>query len=256
MPAFVDIHSHVLWGVDDGARDVETSIEMLRIAAENGTSDIVATPHSDFRYSFDPHKVAQRIEELTGATGGTPRIHTGCDFHLHVENIEDCLAHPGKYTINHLRYLMVEFSEASIPKGIGKVFEKMFAAGITPVITHPERNPLLTKNSGLMTSWLASGCLTQLTAQSFLGRFGKAAQTAAEDFVERGMAHFVASDAHDPVHRPPDLSGAFGSVTARYGSQIAERLFITNPSAVLTGALIERGMPKPAPARRTWFSFR
>src|SRR5260370_24492079 len=123
MAGFVDIHSHILWGVDDGARDLDMSLEMLRIAAESGTTDIVATPHSDLRFPFDADKIAERIRQISEAAGVKPRIHTGCDFHLHFENIADCLAHPDKYTINHLRYLMVEFSEMSVPTGGGQVVE-------------------------------------------------------------------------------------------------------------------------------------
>ncbi len=116
MAGFVDIHSHILWGLDDGAKDLDIALEMLRIAAEGGTSDIVATPHCDLKYSFDPEKVAERISELIQAPGPKPRVHAGCDFHFHFENIADCLAHPDKYTINHLRYLMVEFSRLTSRK--------------------------------------------------------------------------------------------------------------------------------------------
>jgi len=255
MTAFVDIHSHILWGLDDGARDLEMSLEMLRIAVESGTSDIVATPHSDLHYAFDPEKIDERIRELNEAPGPKPRIHSGCDFHLHVENISDCLEHPGKYTINHLRYLMVEFSDLNIPKSIGQVFDRLLEAGITPVITHPERNGLLMKNIPQLVSWIHTGCLLQVTGQSFTGRFGKQARSAAGDLMSRGMVHFIASDAHDTVHRPPDLAEPYQFVVQHYGEDVAARLFVANPAATLTGGYFDVEMPETVAPRRKWFFF-
>jgi protein-tyrosine phosphatase len=255
MTGFVDIHSHILWGVDDGARDLDMTIEMLRIASGNGTTDIVATPHSDLDFSFDPDTISERILEIAKLPGAKPRIHTGCDFHLHVENISDCLAHPTKYTINHLRYLMVEFSNLNVPKSIGQVLEQMVEAGITPVITHPERNRLLMSDTERLVGWIRSGCLLQVTAQSFLGRFGRVARTAACELMSRHMVHFIASDAHDPVKRPPDLTGAYEFVTKRYGAETAERMFVANPSATLTGAHLDIEAPEPTKPPRKWFFF-
>jgi protein-tyrosine phosphatase len=255
MAGFVDIHSHILWGLDDGALDLDISLEMLRIAAESGTSDIVATPHSDLQFTFDPEKIAERIRELNQTPGSKPRIHTGCDFHLHFDNIGDCLEHPTKYTINHLRYLMVEFSEINIPKSLSQVFERMLNAGITPVITHPERNALLMKDQAQLVAWIHAGCLLQVTAQSFLGRFGKRARAAAADLMSRGMVHFVASDAHDPVHRPPDLRPSYEFVAAHYGADTARCLFEINPAATLTGEYVDVEMPETLTPRRRWFFF-
>ena len=90
----IDIHSHILWGVDDGARSREDSIAMLRLATETGTTDIVATPHCNSQYQFDPAARDERIRELTGATGGAPRIHSGCDFRLSYDNIQVALREP------------------------------------------------------------------------------------------------------------------------------------------------------------------
>jgi protein-tyrosine phosphatase len=255
MSVFVDIHSHILWGLDDGARDFETSLEMLRIAAESGTSDIVATPHSDLHFAFDPEKIAERIQEISQAPGVRPRIHTGCDFHLHFDNISDCLANPTKYTINHLRYLMVEFPDINIPKSTDRVFESMLQAGITPIVTHPERNGALMADMERLVAWIHAGCLLQVTAQSFLGRFGKKARSSAGDLMSRGMVHFIASDAHDPVNRPPDLSGAYELVAGKYSEEMAVRLFSTNPAATLTGEFLDIEIPEPAAPSRKWFFF-
>jgi protein-tyrosine phosphatase len=255
MSGFVDIHSHILWDLDDGSRDFAMSLEMLRIAAENGTSDIVATPHADLRFSFQPDEIERKIFELNAAPGPKPRIHQGCDFHLHFDNIQDCLANPAKYTINHKRYLMVEFSDASIAGATTKVFDRMQLADITPVITHPERNALLMKRFDQLAQWITAGCLLQVTAQSFLGRFGKHAQSAAENLMSHGMVHFIASDAHDPERRPPELKTAHAHIAQRYGDEAATRLFITNPAATLTGDYLDVEMPERVVPSRKWYHF-
>ncbi len=224
----VDIHSHILYGLDDGSKDLPMSLDMLKIAAESGTTDIVATPHSDLQFTYQPAEIARQIAELSAALPGI-RIHAGCDFHLHFDNIRDCLDHPAKYTVNHKRYLMVEFPDASISKGTADVFDRMQRVDITPVITHPERNTLLMQQIEELTQWVRGGCLIQVTAQSFLGRFGKAAQHAAGELMKRNLVHFVASDGHDPEYRPPVLKPGFDFIAEKYGETVARRLFITNP---------------------------
>ena len=131
----------------------------------------------------------------------------------------------------------------------------MMEAGITPVITHPERNGLLMADSERLVRWIHAGCLLQVTAQSFLGRFGKLARNGACELMSRNMVHFVASDAHDPVNRPPDLTAAYEFVAKRYGEEAAGKLFVSNPSATLTGAHLDIELPEPPAPRRKWFFF-
>ena len=118
----VDIHSHIVFGVDDGAKTIEDSLAMLELAAESGTTDIVATPHSDLRYQFDSDLVVERIAEMQARIGDRIRIHKGCDFHLFYDNIENCKTDRSRFTINGHRYLMVEFADAQIPKTIAEHF--------------------------------------------------------------------------------------------------------------------------------------
>jgi protein-tyrosine phosphatase len=250
----VDIHSHILPGLDDGARTLEEAVEMLRVAYENGTTDIVATPHSNLEFAFRPDVVKQKIAELEAAAPVRPRLHRGCDFHLSFDNIQDAFANPSKYTINNRSYLLVEFSDLLIAKAIDEVFARMIAAGMIPVITHPERNMLLMRRVDDMKSWVDRGCLIQVTALSFLGRFGSEARDAARELMKRGLVHVVASDAHDPEDRSPRLTEARLHVAKKYGELRAEQLFVTNPRAVLTGAPVEM-FPPAEPARRKWYRF-
>jgi len=133
----IDIHSHIIWGVDDGARNREDSIAMLRLAAETGTTDIVATPHCDRQYKFDPAVRDERIHELMDATGGVPRIHPGCDFRLRFDNIQAALQEPARFTINGLRYLLVEFEDVLIPPTTEEIFRRFMEREICPVTLIP-----------------------------------------------------------------------------------------------------------------------
>jgi protein-tyrosine phosphatase len=251
----VDIHSHIVFGVDDGAKTIEDSVAMLRIAADSGTTDIVATPHSDLRFRFDPGLIRARIAEMQQCVGATIRIHRGCDFHLSFENIRACMADRTPFTINGHRYLMVEFSEQSIPANIGEIFYEMIQRDITPVVTHPERNALLMGNMGRLVEWVRMGCLMQVTAQSFTGRFGKSAEAHCRKLMDYRLVHFVASDAHDTEWRPPDMREPRRHVTREYGEEAAERLFGTHPRMTLTGEYIECEDPGEPEARKSWFRF-
>src|SRR6266700_1436516 len=105
----VDIHSHILWGLDDGAETFEESIAMLELAAASGTTDIVATPHANSRYRYQPDVVDQRIVEAAASVSGKLRIHRGCDFHLSFDNVQDAMENPSKYAIKGGSYILVEF---------------------------------------------------------------------------------------------------------------------------------------------------
>jgi protein-tyrosine phosphatase len=225
---------------------------MLRLAAGNGTTDIVASPHANNEFKFDPEIVASKVEELRAAVNGSIRIHTGCDFHLSFDNIQDSLWNPAKYAINHKRYVLVEFSDLLIPKTTDDVFYQMQASGMIPIITHPERNLLLQKRIDKLALWAESGCLLQVTALSFLGRFGKQAKAFADKLLMQGLAHIVASDAHDTKYRPPLLNEAYAYVVKACGQERAERLFVTNPGAVLTGAPVVNVHEPPAQPRK-WY---
>jgi protein-tyrosine phosphatase len=237
----VDIHTHVLPGLDDGARTLEEAIAMARLAAEDGTTDMVATPHADLIYSYDPSLVDQKIAELSQACGNLPRIHRGCDFHLIPENIQDAMHNPTKYTIAGRNYLLVEFSDMVIPRNIGDILMRLADAGLVPVVTHPERNPLLAQQHEEIASWVARGILIQVTAQSFFGRFGRSARRMADELMRRGLVHFVASDAHDTRSRPPLLAEAHHYVAKNCGTAFADAVLRDNPRAAIAG--------EPLPAR-------
>jgi protein-tyrosine phosphatase len=249
----IDIHSHVLYGLDDGARTIEDSVAMVRMAAEHGTTDLVATPHANPNYCFDPRIVEERLAELAASSGNVVRLHSGCDFHLSYDNIQDAIENPRKYTINHHRYLMVEFSDLLIFNNTAEIFSRLQEAGMTPVITHPERNSLLRQRVDQIATWVESGACLQVTAQSLLGEFGRRAADFSRTLLDRKLVHFLASDAHDCERRPPRLDLAHTWVQQRYGEERANALCITNPRATLTGESLEPIVSGGVSKSRKWY---
>ena len=248
----VDIHSHILYGIDDGAKNIEVSREMLELAIESGTTALVATPHSDLRYRYDRSTVEARLEELRQFARGRIELHAGCDFHLSYENMRGALQAPGTYTINSGRYLLVEFPEDQIVRNTPDLLRALLDAGIVPIITHPERNAILRGRLSDLKDWISAGCLIQVTAQCLFGKFGRSAQASANQLIQNGMVHFLASDAHDTRSRPPGLADAFDLVAARWGESAAMAICRTNPGAVIADLDVPLEAPQPKPVKR-WF---
>ncbi len=243
----------MLYGVDDGARKLEDSVAMVRMAAESGTTDLVATPHANLSYRYDPALIRERLAEIAAAAGNALRLYSGCDFHLSYDNIQDAIANPQKYTINQKRYLLVEFSNLLIFPNTADIFARLQEAGMVPVITHPERNELLRQRIDPIASWVEAGARIQITAQSLLGEFGAGARSFCETLLDRELAHFVASDAHDCERRPPRLDQAYAWLKKQYSESLAETLCITNPQAALAGEPLEAAEAPIISESRKWY---
>jgi protein-tyrosine phosphatase len=252
----IDIHSHIIYGVDDGSKTLESSIAMLRMAAEAGTTDIVATPHANDEYSFRPTLISERLAEIQAQVPEI-RVHTGCDFHLNYENVQDCFQNPSKYTVNHKSYLLVEFPDGALIPNIEQIFERMLGMNIVPIMTHPERNWIIQQSLEKFESWVRMGALTQVTGGSLTGRFGKPAQKFAEQIIHMGLCHFIASDAHDTLDRHPRLTNSFEIVRKKWGEQTADRFFVANGQAVIDGATLDReeAVGTTGKKRKRWFFF-
>jgi protein-tyrosine phosphatase len=232
---------------------LEDSVAMIRLAADLGTTDIVASPHASPDYAYQPELTRLRIDEIRAAAGSSVRIHQGCDFHLSFANITDAIANPRKYTINGKRYLLVEFSDFGIFPNTAQIFERMMGPGMIPVITHPERNPILQERIDDLAKWVSMGCRIQVTGASLLGRFGADARSASEELLARGLVHAIASDAHDTRHRPPDMKTPREHLSKHHGAEIARLLTVDNPGAVIAGSPIPGSTP--AARRRKWYRF-
>jgi len=246
----VDIHCHILPGLDDGADTLETSVQMAEMAIADGVTHVVGTPHANSQYKFDPELIRQRRDALQSAVGNRLTLATGCDFHLSYENLQDLQKNPRKYTINQKNYLLVEFADFAIPPSMDDTLHELHLAGLSPIITHPERNALLRAQPERMYRWLHQGCYAQITALSILGRFGSAAQHRAEEWLDADRIHFVASDAHNMKGRPLQLRAVYDKVAERRGEAVAQALFQDNPLAAFEGRSLPYEPEQPDPSAK------
>jgi len=240
----IDIHCHILPEVDDGPKSWDVSREMCRLAAADGITHIVATPHANDRYHYDRESLVRTLVRLRELVGGSPKLSLGCDFHLSYDNLQAVLAHPARYTIQGSNYLLVELSNYSVPAQITDCFLKLGNKGITPLITHPERNPILQRTPQRVLEWVGQGCGIQVTAWALTGDWGEKAQSMAKWLLERGAVHVLASDAHDANHRIPNLSEGRNAAAEICGREIAQALVQDNPRAVINGEPLPY-FPKP-----------
>jgi protein-tyrosine phosphatase len=229
----IDIHSHILPEVDDGPKSWETAEAMCRMAAEDGIHHMVATPHANDRYFYDRQYLAGLLHTLQQRIGDRPRLSLGCDFHLSFDNMQSALETPQRYCIGDSHYLLVEFSNFSIPVQVDEWFTRMREKGYTAIITHPERNPLIQQNAERVLQWVDLGCTVQVTGSVFTGGWGTRAHETADWLMKRTAVHFLATDAHDIQRRPPALSAARKAVAKEFGEEIARALTETNPSSAV-----------------------
>jgi protein-tyrosine phosphatase len=249
----VDLHCHILHGIDDGARSLDESVAMAKVAAGSGTTELVASPHASPQFSYNPQLAHRRWEELQRLAGGKIRIHRGCDYHLTHESLQVVCQQPARYSINGLGYLLVEFPEVPDLDYMEYLLNEVSKAGLLPIVTHPERHQFLAGDVKSLARWVEGGVLLQVTGQSLLGRFGPRAEACARELLNRGLAHFVASDAHDAFGRPPRLDDARTLARALYGDEYPELLFDINPRAVVEGKPILPGPLAPPIPPRKWF---
>ncbi len=230
-----DIHCHILPEVDDGPKSWEVAIEMCRMAAADGITHSVATPHANDRYAYDRSYLQAILLQLQAKVGNSLQLSLGCDFHLSFENLERVLERPRTYTIGDTNYLLVELSNFSVPVQVAECFTRLGDRDLTPILTHPERNPILQQTPQRILEWVEQGCLVQVTASALTGFWGERPEIIARWLLDRSAVHFLATDAHDTKRRVPIMSEARDIVAGIVGTEYAEALVEHNPAAVING---------------------
>lgn len=254
----VDLHCHILPGLDDGAKTIEDALAMAEDAVADGITHLAGTPHASPEYPFDFSKVRAAREELQQRLQGRLTIVTGCDFHLDHENFTLLRKNPTPYCINQKDYLLVEFNEFSIPPAMDQTLHELHLMGLRPVITHPERNGILRTQPERLQSWVRMGCYVQVTAGSLAGVFGPGPQEDAWTWLRQGLVHFVSSDGHNTARRPVKLRFAFDAIASKHSEALARALLVDNPLAALAGEplpYVPEPEAKPERRKKRFFFF-
>jgi protein-tyrosine phosphatase len=254
----VDLHCHILPGLDDGAQTIEESLAMAEDAINDGITHVVATPHANSDFPFEFARVRALLREISDKAGDRLQIASGCDFHLNPENLLSLKHNPRPYCINQKDYLLVEFNEFSIPPSMDQALHQLRLAQIHPIVTHPERNGILRMHPERLRKWIGLGCYVQITAGSLAGVFGASARECAWNLLGNRLVHFISSDAHNTGRRPLKLKFAYEEVAARLGEECARYLLIDNPLAAFEGRplpFVPEVAPEPQQRKRKRFFF-
>src|SRR5712691_13321757 len=235
----VDIHCHILPGVDDGAHDMDASLAMASCAVADGIDVIIATPHWPWEDEPIP---ARRILELTAEVQAELdraqiplRLVPGHECAITPE-LPDELAKGGALAFGgKVRYTLLETPYHHLPFYLRDIVFQVQSRGFGTVIAHPERNPIIQNDPGQLLEYVRSGCLVQVTAGSLTGQWGPASKKAGLALFRRGLAHIIASDAHSPNSRPPVMSEARKLVEEALGEAIARRAVEDLPRRIING---------------------
>lgn len=256
----IDLHCHILPGIDDGAPDLETALEMARIAVADGVTVTACTPHIMPGYyentGPDIRVRVRRLQAELDEAGIPLRLTTGADVHL-VPGLASGLRSGHLLTLADSHYFLFEPPHHVAPPRMEDAVFDVMAAGYQPLITHPERLRWIESHYEVMTRLAHAGAWMQITAGSLTGRFGKRSQYWAERMLDDGIVHVLATDAHNLRNRKPLLAEARELVAQRLGAQAASDMVLTRPRAVLENAPASSlppavGLPRQ-PAKRAGF---
>lgn len=235
MKSYIDIHSHILPGVDDGAKDIETSMQMLRMAAKDGITEMILTPHNKPGHHSKTSVWMVKTEELRERLVQESidiKLYTGNELYYRsglTDEIEDGHA----YTLAGSRYVLIEFNPLDDYDYIRNAVNTVLMDGYYPVLAHAERYKNVCTKKYAVTELIDMGCFIQVNAGSIMGKFGFATKQFAKKLLKQHQVHFVATDAHDTGKRAPYLSECAEYVSRKYGRDYSRKLFHDNSEYIL-----------------------
>lgn len=231
----IDLHSHLLPGIDDGATDLNDALELARIAVADGITHMVCTPHiHPGRYDNTPESISNALkllqdglleQKISLQVAAAAEVRFDMEIMIGIKTGRlPLLGHwEGK------QVLLLELPHGEVPFAADRLTGWLLQQDILPMIAHPERNRGLMRDPALLKPFLQQGCLLQVTAGSVAGQFGDNARELAEQLLKQGLVTILASDAHNRQHRPPVLSAGLDAATRLLGAQEAEKLVFDNP---------------------------
>lgn len=232
----IDLHSHILPEIDDGAKSIDISVEMAKIAVDDGIKILACTPHiRPPTYDNNNETIKSSISILRNRLKKENidlKLVIGADIHIN-PNILQRLQNKSAPTLYGTKYFLFEPPHHVLPPNIDRFYEQVMQAGYIPILTHPERLTWIENHYDVMVKMDEMGVAVQLTAGSITGRFGDRAKYWSDRFLAEGRVDIIASDAHDPKHRPPKMSQARDYIAKHCDEATARRLTLDNPLLIL-----------------------
>ncbi|MBT2756705.1 tyrosine protein phosphatase [Mesobacillus foraminis] len=242
----IDIHCHILPGLDDGAQHIDNSIDMVKLAKKEGINTIIATPHhKNGRYENTKHVIIRKVDELNERLQKENiklTILPGQEPAINGELLEDY--QKGEVlSLNNTQYQFIELPSNHVPRYTTQLLFDLQLRGLTPIIVHPERNQEIQERPELLYNMIEKGALAQLTAGAVCGKFGKRVKNLSFDLIEANLVHFIASDAHNIYKRSFNMGQAFDVIGSKYGIDMLS-LFQENAELVIEGKNVYREAPQ------------
>ncbi len=254
----IDVHCHILPGLDDGPKTIEESLEMCAIASADAVEAIVATPHMlNGLHEVKRDDILAAVESLNEScrkAGIDVVIYPGADVRVDKELPRMIKADEVMTVVNRGQHLMLELPEETVPAELAELLFEIQLMGITPVISHPERNFAIQQNVELLRDLVERGNLTQITAGALTGKFGSIVEQSSIKIVQSGFGHLLASDAHDSRRRRPELSEAHAILEKLVGPEEAEQMATVRGALMIEGKYVSIPEAK-APKRKGFFGF-
>lgn len=242
----IDIHCHILPGIDDGAKTIEDTLDMARAAVGQGISTIIATPHLNNDYENSKPLILRTATEVNKALDAENiplTILPGQEIRIYGDILTDYQQQKILPLVGS-DYLLIEFPSGHVPRYTEKMLYDLQLEGFMPIIAHPERNREIIQHPEILYQLVKKGALTQLTGASVCGAFGKKIKAFSQQLIEANLAHFIASDAHNVTTRRFLLAEAFAEIEARYGHEMAGQ-FKENAELLVSGKTVYKEVPQP-----------
>ena len=241
MQASVDIHCHIMPGVDDGSRDMDTSLKMLEIAARDGITDVILTPHHKplhHNVSVERNKIyTKRLQEAIDNAGINIRLYSGNEIYYSDETQREL--EEGKIcTLAGSEYVLVEFHSTNPYSAICNAVYQIQGAGFIPIIAHVERYSDIVEHPAYVEELIDKGCYIQINALSVMGKYGFGIKLFSKKLLKNRLVHFVATDAHDIKKRAPRMADCRAYIQRKYGKDYADRIFYDNAMSVIRGEIL------------------
>lgn len=251
----VDLHCHLLPGIDDGSRSMKISLRLAREATENGVTHALLTPHHmNGRYVNHKRDVIRRTKEFQkqlNAHNIPLTVFPGQEVRINGQLIDALNEDDILFADEDNRYLMLEFPDDDVPHYTNQMIFELQQRGITPVIVHPERNTRIMDHPELLYQLLQKGCLSQITASSYVGTFGKKVEDFSEKLIKNGQGYLFASDAHDLPGRKYEMRQAFEKLSKEFGQELSDQ-YANNARSIINGENIPVNTIKELKKKRFW----